>query len=180
MRRHAEPGRNLLRAETALLRELLECLELVGGMHVFPGDVFVKADLVRVVGSIDDTADRLGLLDLLALDPQKLGKPPALTDGDGIEAGSRTVTIPIPVRRPDFAKWPLAAMLGRIASIAASLCGVLRAFFGDFLSLLSGMKISVPLSTMVSACLADMIDLLWVKGAERTCACAPARRRDRG
>jgi hypothetical protein len=26
------------------------------------------------------------------------------------------------------------------------------------------------LSTMVSACSADMIDLLWVKGAERTCA----------
>lgn len=47
-------------------------------------DVFVKADLVRVVRGIDDTADRLGLLDLLALHPQKLGKPPALADGDEI------------------------------------------------------------------------------------------------
>src|SRR5712675_3675922 len=42
----------------------------------------------------------------------------------------------------------------------ASLCGVLRAFFGDFLSLLSGMKRSVPLSVTVSTCLADMINLL--------------------
>lgn len=84
VRHHAEPGRNLLRAEAALVRELLERLELVGGMHVFPGDVFVKADLLRVVRGIDDTADRLGLLDLLALHPQKLGKPPALADGDEI------------------------------------------------------------------------------------------------
>src|SRR5467141_2409688 len=44
--------------------------------------------------------------------------------------------------------------------IDASLCGVLRAFFGDFLSLLSGMKLSLPLSTTVSTCLADMIILL--------------------
>jgi hypothetical protein len=32
VRRHAEPGSNLLRAETAFVRELLECLELIGGM----------------------------------------------------------------------------------------------------------------------------------------------------
>ena len=57
VRRHAEPGRNLLRAETAFIGELLERLELVGGMHFFPGDVFVKADLMRVVRRIDDTAD---------------------------------------------------------------------------------------------------------------------------
>ena len=57
---------------------------------------------------------------------------------------------------------------------------VLRTLPFQAVSLLSGMKVSVPLSTMVSACLADMIDLLWVKGAERTCAWAPARRRDRG
>src|SRR6266566_3527629 len=50
----------------------------------------------------------------------------------------------------------------------ASLCGVLRAFFADFLSLLSGMKTSVPLSTTVSTDLADMIDLLlpsWARDA---------------
>jgi hypothetical protein len=42
-----------------------------------------------------------------------------------------------------------------------SLCGVLRAFLGDFLSLLSGMKRSVPFSaTMTSTLLADMVTLL--------------------
>jgi hypothetical protein len=35
-------------------RELLEGLELVGGMHVFSGNVVVQADLAWVVCSIDD------------------------------------------------------------------------------------------------------------------------------
>src|SRR6266849_4497081 len=76
---------------------------------------------------------------------------------------------------------PFAAMLAAYASIDASPCGVLRAFFGDFLSLLSGMKRSVPLSATISTFLADMINLLfraWVQSAPR--ACTPARRRDRG
>src|SRR5882672_3729826 len=63
----------------------------------------------------------------------------------------------------------------------ASLCGVLRAFLGDFLSLLSGMKLSVPLAVTIATFLAVMIDLLfraWVQSAPR--ACTPARRRDRG
>src|SRR5579871_1218087 len=63
---------------------------------------------------------------------------------------------------------PFAAILAAYASIAASLCGVLRAFLGDLFNLLSGMKTSVPLSTTVSTDLADMIDLLWVRGTERT------------
>src|SRR3954447_4052779 len=64
-------------------------------------------------------------------------------------------------------------MLAAWASIDASLCGILRAFFGDFLSLLSGMKISVPLSTTVSTDLTDMIDLLRVMGAGRTSRLRP-------
>src|SRR6266699_6914261 len=55
----------------------------------------------------------------------------------------------------------------------ASLCGVLRAFFGDFLSLLSGMKRSVPLSTIVSTCLADMIILLLGLGCRAHLAPGP-------
>src|SRR5216684_5256884 len=55
----------------------------------------------------------------------------------------------------------------------ASLCGVLRAFFGDFLSLFSGMKCSVPLSTTVSTCLADMIILLLGLGCRAHHAPAP-------
>jgi hypothetical protein len=55
----------------------------------------------------------------------------------------------------------------------ASLCGVLRAFFGDFLSLLSGMKLSVPLSTTVSTFLADMTDLLLPSGVQSAPAPAP-------
>ncbi|WP_456684384.1 hypothetical protein [Bradyrhizobium elkanii] len=57
-------------------------------------------------------------------------------------------------------------MLAAKASIAASLCGVLRAFFGDFFSLLSGMRTSVPLGILID--LADMIDLLCSMGARRT------------
>src|SRR5258708_16903632 len=55
----------------------------------------------------------------------------------------------------------------------SSLCGVLRAFFADFLSLLSGIKRSVPLSTTVSTCLADMIILLLGLGCRAHLAPAP-------
>src|SRR4051794_24808356 len=68
---------------------------------------------------------------------------------------------------------PLAAMLAALASTAASLCGVLRALFGDFFSLLSGMKISEPFSGMVSTCLADMVDLLLLSWVQAHCAPAP-------
>src|SRR5713101_437554 len=57
--------------------------------------------------------------------------------------------------------------------MAASLCGILRAFFGDFLSLLSGMKRSVPLSATISTCLADMIILLLGLGCRAHLAPAP-------
>ncbi len=93
MRRHAEPGGDFLRAETAFVRQLLEGLELIGGMHVLARDVLIEADFVGVVGGIDDAADRLGLLDLLALDAQQLRQPPALPDGDEIEPGRRTFRI---------------------------------------------------------------------------------------
>jgi hypothetical protein len=49
----------------------------------------------------------------------------------------------------------------------------LRAFFGDFLSLLSGKKISVPFSTTGSTFLADMIDLLRFHGCRAHLAPAP-------
>ncbi|TDN16269.1 hypothetical protein CEE80_11440, partial [Lactobacillus crispatus] len=55
----------------------------------------------------------------------------------------------------------------------ASLCGVLRALFGDFLSLLSGMKLSVPLAVAISTFLADMIDLLLGLGCRAHLAPAP-------
>src|SRR5229473_3150296 len=87
MRRYAEASGDFLRAKAAFLRELLEGLELVGGIHVLAGDVLIEADFVRIVRGIDDAADRLGLLDLLALHPEKLGKPPALTDGDSAGLG---------------------------------------------------------------------------------------------
>src|SRR3979490_1240093 len=62
----------------------------------------------------------------------------------------------------------------------ASLCGVLRAFFGDFLSLLSGIKISVPLATTVSTDLADMIILLLGLGCRAHRAPAPLPVRETG
>jgi hypothetical protein len=45
--------------------------------------------------------------------------------------------------------------------------------FGDFLSLLSGMKRSVPLSATVAVFLADIIDLLSGLGCKRTSALQP-------
>ncbi len=96
MRRHAEPRGDLLRAIPAFLRQLLEGLELVGGMHVLARDVFVETDLVRVVRRVDDTADRLGLLDLLALDAEKLRQPAAFANGD--EIATCHLAIPIMLR----------------------------------------------------------------------------------
>src|SRR3569833_2710917 len=62
--------------------------------------------------------------------------------------------------------------------MAASPCGAFRAFFGDFLSLLSGTSISPPLSVTIWV-LRVMVCLLgaWLAGARR--ACSLARRRDR-
>src|SRR5690606_5890597 len=68
---------------------------------------------------------------------------------------------------------PLAAMLAAFASIDASLCGVFRAFFGCFLSLLSGMKTVAPFS-MAGAAFAFvvMVFLLWAWVAAQRCAAA--------
>ena len=68
---------------------------------------------------------------------------------------------------------PLAAMLAAWASIAASMWGTFRAFFGDFFSLLSGIKISVPFAGPLSGCLADMVDLLLLPGYRAHLAPAP-------
>ncbi len=59
---------------------------------------------------------------------------------------------------------PLAWMLAAFALMNASLCGVLGALFGCFLSLLSGMKTSVPVTVagvaVVSMAMVVMILLL--------------------
>src|SRR5258708_15291076 len=93
MRRDAEPGGDFLRAESTFLRQLLERLELVGGMHIFPGDVLVETDFVGIVRGVDDAADRLRLFDLLTLDTEKLRQPPAFADSDEIEPGGRAIRI---------------------------------------------------------------------------------------
>src|SRR5713226_9580215 len=101
MGRHAEPGGDFFRAEPAFFGQLLERLELVGGMHVLARDVFVEADFVGIVRGVDDATDRFGLLDLLALDAQKLRQPPAFADGENPVAapsasnsGSTTMIFP--------------------------------------------------------------------------------------
>src|SRR5690606_13218275 len=76
---------------------------------------------------------------------------------------------------------PLAAMLAAFPSIDASLCGVLRAFFGCFLSLLRGMKTSLPFSTTGAVfAFVVMVFLLWGQGCSAALRCSPGRRRDRG
>lgn len=54
---------------------------------------------------------------------------------------------------------PLAAMLAAFCSMDASLCGVFRALRGDFFSLFSGMKTSVPLAGIAASTFADALDV---------------------
>src|ERR1700694_6013310 len=65
---------------------------------------------------------------------------------------------------------PLAAMLAASASTAASLCGTLRAFLGDFLSLLRGTSMTAPLSMTIS----DVADMVWLLGVRVQAQNAPA------
>ncbi len=66
-----EAGGDFFRTKTLLFRQLLEGLELIGGMHIFPRDVLVYAAFVRIICSVDDAAHGLGLVDLLPLRSQK-------------------------------------------------------------------------------------------------------------
>ena len=173
MRRHAEPGGDFLRAKTAFLRQLLERLELVGGMHVLAGDVFVEADFVRIVRGIDDAADRLGLLDLLALDPQKLRQPAAFADGDEIEPGRRAVRIQF--RLDDkVLQNALGGDAGRIGLdrrlAVRRLAGVVRGLL-ELVERNETLAFRSP--TTISTCLADMIDLLLGLGCRAHLAPAP-------
>jgi short chain dehydrogenase len=82
MRRHAEPGGDFFRAEPAFLGQFLERFELIGRMHVLARDIFIKTDFKGVVGGVDDAADRLRFLDLLALDAEKLRQSACASDDD--------------------------------------------------------------------------------------------------
>src|SRR5690606_24361829 len=93
MRGLAEPGRDFLRAPSAIFGKLAELLELIGGMQVLAVDVLIEADFGGIVRRVDDATDRLGLLDLLALDAQQLRQPAALADADEIEAGRLALRI---------------------------------------------------------------------------------------
>ena len=66
--------------------QLGESLVLVGGVHVGADRVFGKADLGRAVLGIEDAADRLVRLDLLALDAEQLREASALSGIDQIIA----------------------------------------------------------------------------------------------
>ena len=52
-----------------------------------------KLIFVGIVRGVDDTVDRIGLFDLLALDTEKLRQPAAFADGDEIEPCCRLVLI---------------------------------------------------------------------------------------
>ena len=93
MRGEAEAGRDFLRAPSARFRKLAEALELVGGVEVFAGHVLVKADLGGIVRRVDDAADGLGPLDLLALGAQQLRQPAAFADTHQIAAGRLALRI---------------------------------------------------------------------------------------
>ncbi len=92
MGRHPEPCADLLGAETPPLGLIAERVKLVGWVHVVAGGVLVQADFHRVVFRIQSAADRLGLLDLLALDAQQLAEPAPLAGGDEIVASRLAVS----------------------------------------------------------------------------------------
>jgi len=87
--RNAEPGADFFARETPLLREPPERLELVGRVHARPCDVLVQANLMRIIRQVHDTADGVGLPDLLALGAQQQREAAPLPDGDEIAAGRR-------------------------------------------------------------------------------------------
>jgi hypothetical protein len=93
MRAPSKSRADFLRSPSAIFRKLAEALELIGGVKILAGDVLVKADLGRVVHRVDDTADRLGLLDLLALHAEQLRQPAAFANGYEIAAGRLALAI---------------------------------------------------------------------------------------
>jgi hypothetical protein len=64
MRGHTEPGRDVFGTKPAFLRQLLERLALVGGVHVLARDVLIEADFVRIVRG---TMQRIGSVILISL-----------------------------------------------------------------------------------------------------------------
>jgi hypothetical protein len=90
---HGKPRGNVLGSHAFLVVQLGERLELVGGMHGRPDDVFRETDLVGVVGGIEHAPHRLGLLDLLALGAKEMGLSAALADGDEVMAGLLTLPV---------------------------------------------------------------------------------------
>src|SRR5882672_10705169 len=180
MRRHTKSGGDFFRAETAFLRQLLERLELVGGMHVLACDVFVEADFVGVVRRVDDAADRFGLLDLLAFNPQQLRQPAAFADGDKIGPGCRAIRIQF--RLDD--KILQNAFRGDAGSVGLDGRLAVRRLAG----ILRGLLELVERNETLGSALDNGFNMLgrhdhspfraWVQSAP--CACTPARRRDRG
>jgi len=87
LRRHPEPGADLLGAVALLLGQPPEGLELIGGVHGLAGDVLVEADLMGVIVCVHDHADRVGPLDRLPLGEQPQGLTTPLADGDEVVSG---------------------------------------------------------------------------------------------
>ena len=180
MRRDAEPGGDFFGAETAFFRQLFEGLELISRMHVLAADVFIEADLVPIVGGVDDAADRFGLFDLVALHPQKLRQPSAFADGDEIEPGGRAV--PIQFRFDDEVLQD--ALCGDAGRIGLNRRLAVRRFAG----VLWGLLELVERNETLGSALDNGFNMLgrhdhspfraWVQSAPR--AWTPARRRDRG
>src|SRR5712692_4520344 len=143
-------------------------------------DVLIETDFVGIVRGIDDTADRFGLFDLLALDAQKLRQPAAFADGDEIEPGCRAIRAQFRLHNKILQN----AFRGDAGGIGLDrrlavwrLAGILR----RFLEL-------VERNETLGSALDNGFNMLgrhdhspfraWVQSAPR--ACTPARRRDRG
>ncbi|MNL06303.1 hypothetical protein D3C87_1269360 [compost metagenome] len=109
---HAEAGRNVRSTPSAIVRKLVERLELIGGVHVRPRHVLVKADFLRVVRGIQNATDCFGLFDFLALHAQKLRLPAAFSDGHEKEAGRLAVRVKLRLHHEVLIK-PLGRDAGR-------------------------------------------------------------------
>ncbi len=84
---HTEPRCDILGAHAFLAMQLGKSLVLVGGVHVGTDRVLGENDFGRVVLGVEDAADRLVGLDLLALDAEQLREAAAFSGIDQIVAG---------------------------------------------------------------------------------------------
>jgi len=98
---------------------------------------------VGIVFGVEDDAHRMGPLDRLAFGQKPKPLPTPLADGDEIVAGRGPIFLPLDLDH--------GRLHPPLASMVAAAWGVFLAFFGEVLSLFSGLMIWAPCKGSLSA-----------------------------